>query len=168
MKVCFKCKKEKLLTGFYKHSGMKDGYLNKCIECAKSDVRSNYKVNSLDDAYMEKERKRSRQKNRKPGKANHEANAKYAIKYPEKKEAKNRSQHINKPFVGAEIHHWSYREEHYKDIIFLIKKEHKKGHRFIIYDQERMMYRRYDTHELLDTKDAHEKFIRDCIKNKED
>jgi len=43
-----------------------------------------------------------------------------------------------------------------------------KGHRFLVYDQERMMYRRYDTNELLDTKEIHLEFITDCIKNKKD
>lgn len=73
-----------------------------------------------------------------------------------------------KPFDNAEKHHWSYNVEHYKDIIWLTKKQHKKGHRFLIYDQERMMYRRYDTNELLDTKESHEEFMRWCIENKED
>ena len=43
-----------------------------------------------------------------------------------------------------------------------------KAHRFLIYDQERMMYRRYDTNVLLDTKEAHETFIKLCIDMQED
>ena len=43
-----------------------------------------------------------------------------------------------------------------------------KAHRFIIYDQERFMYRRFDNNILLDTKENHEAFILECIQNQED
>ena len=33
MKTCIRCKKEKTISSFYKHKKMKDGHLNKCIEC---------------------------------------------------------------------------------------------------------------------------------------
>ena len=37
-KECFKCKTVFLLSEFYKHPGMKDGHLNKCIECTRTDT----------------------------------------------------------------------------------------------------------------------------------
>lgn len=63
---------------------------------------------------------------------------------------------------------WSYNDSHVLEVIELTKKHHMKAHRFLVYDQERMMYRRYDTNELLDTKEKHEQFILWCIDSKED
>lgn len=172
MKKCFKCNQEKPLTEFYKHSQMADGHVNKCKDCNKNDVKGNYLVNLTKDGFIEKERKRSRMKYHRlyVGKYNavFRDPKKYQRKYPEKRKAVTMSGSLKKPFEGAERHHWSYNEEHYKDVIWLTKKEHMKGHRFIVYDQERMMFRRFDNNLLLDTKEQHELFIKDCIKNQED
>ena len=37
MKKCFKCQQEKSIEEYYRHPRMKDGHLNKCIQCAKND-----------------------------------------------------------------------------------------------------------------------------------
>lgn len=42
MKKCFKCIETKNLDRFYKHLGMKDGHLNKCIDCTKLDSKDHY------------------------------------------------------------------------------------------------------------------------------
>lgn len=46
-KTCFKCKKEMPIKMFYKHKGMADGHLNKCIDCTKNDVHA-YRLKNID------------------------------------------------------------------------------------------------------------------------
>lgn len=172
-KVCFKCPENGVqpYSNFYKHPKMPDGYLGKCKECAKKDVKENYAIKTNDPYYIEKERTRGRRKHHRlySGKSKHneKTNRDWQIKYPEKFAAHkyNTNKLVPKGFEG---HHWSYNDEHVKDVIPFTKKHHMKGHRFLVYDQERKMYRRYDTNELLDTKEKHQSFIEWCIVNKED
>lgn len=169
-KVCFKCNQQKPLTEFYKHPLSSDGYFSKCKECIKNERSAAYQVNVISSEFIEKERKRARQKYKRlykgTAKANPGVTKRWIERYPEKRKAQNAANRLKEK--GKETHHWSYLDEHFKDVIFLTKAEHMKAHRFIIYDQERRMYRRYDTNELLDTKEKHTNFINWCIANKED
>lgn len=170
-KICFKCNEEKELKNFYSHKRMADGYLNKCILCTKNDTKKRRTKLSSDATWVEKEKKRQREKYYRLeykekykvcGETKKKIMSRYNEKYPEKLKAKNLSQHLSKK-DGNHLHHWSYNEEHYKDVIELTKKEHYTLHRFIVYDQERMMYRRTDTLELLDSKEKHQNFLKEIL-----
>lgn len=172
MKKCFKCNEEKGLNEFYKHNGMLDGHLGKCKSCTKMDSKNREMELRKNPEWAEAERIRATEKYKrlyresvKPYEP--KSKIKWHERYPEKKIATSHCQHLKKPFDNAEKHHWSYNDEHFKDVIWLLKKEHMKCHRFIVYDQERKKYRRYDTNELLDTKEIHELFIRKMILEKE-
>jgi hypothetical protein len=156
---------------------MADGLLGKCKDCTKKDTKERADVLILDPEWVEKEQERHREKyHRLEYKEVHKPTAAmkkghmqtYYDKYPEKKLARIISQRIKPAVKGNTMHHWNYSAEFAKDVIELSFKDHKKAHRFMVYDQEQMMYRRYDTNELLDTRESHEKFIFDCIKNKAD
>lgn len=74
------------------------------------------------------------------------------IRYPEKHVARRACQMLPRN-AGFNNHHWSYNEEHRTDVIVLTCALHALAHRFMIYDQERMMYRRLDG-TLIDSREA--------------
>jgi hypothetical protein len=172
-KKCFKCNQIKPLSDYYKHPQMGDGHLNKCKCCTKKDTKERLDRKLKEPEFLENERSRHREKYyRLDYKEKHKpspdqkkiSTQKHREKYPEKYHAKIASQRIK--CINGERHHWSYNKEHYRDVIDLTIKDHAKAHRFIVYDQERMMYRRSDNNELLDTKESHIEWIEFCIKNK--
>ena len=158
MKVCKDCKINKDKSLFYATQG-------ECKECTKQRVKKRMELKLSTPEGLEKERKRQREKyykldykeKHKPTKEKKKAiENRYRIKYPEKYAAKSSSQRIKKE--GYEAHHWSYNENHYKDIAFLKPKDHFKAHRYLTYDQIAKMYKTLKG-DILDTKQKHEDYI---------
>lgn len=170
MKICFKCNQPRPLSEFYKHPKMEDGHLNKCKDCTKADSEARRLVKMQDPEWVAKEAERHRIKAMKAWNSGYrptkEVKTKrmktYNHKYPEKYKAKVASQRMCRG-TGFHGHHWSYREEHWKDIIKMDSTDHLNLHRFLVYDQERMQYRRSDNSELLDTREAHENYIQEVL-----
>lgn len=172
MKNCIICNEKKEVSNFYKHKMMSDGHINKCKDCCKKQSNERYfeKIKSIEFLNLERNRNREKyhrlnykEKNKPTADVSKKAANNYRSKYPEKLAATRKSQTMPRT-IGNHLHHWSYRIEHQKDIIELDKTNHYLIHRFIIYDQERMMYRRIDTNELLSTKESHLEYINQIIK----
>lgn len=169
-KICRKCFETKSIGLFYKHKRMADGHLNICQKCVKSRVSKRSNALSNNPEWMVQERERGRTKYAKyKYKSSRTTSEKfktmtgYYKKFPEKKIAKNMAQRIKIP-KGMHGHHWSYNETDAKDLLFVDPKEHLRAHCFMVYDQERMKYRKLSG-ELLDTKEKHIQYFNEVKGN---
>lgn len=160
--ICSICKEEKTSDLFYKKKP------TQCKPCLREKGKIRLLRLKNDPVWVEKERLRHKDKYIRLGykerhKPSREKKAsdmkKYHDKYPEKKAAALVMKHNKPQTKGNHYHHWSYNEVHYKDVIELSHADHVKVHRYMIYDQERKMYRRSDNNILLDTKEANIEFI---------
>ena len=84
-KVCFKCEEEKDLDEFYPHPKMKDGHVNKCKECNKTD-NTKHRDKNL-DKIRQYDRDRSTLPHRKA--LNAKISERFCRENPEKRKAHN-------------------------------------------------------------------------------
>ena len=77
MKKCFKCGEDKDLDLFYKHSRMKDGYLNKCKECTKKDTHNHRHFSNRREYILAYDRARG-------GRQSNESLREYRKRFPKK------------------------------------------------------------------------------------
>ena len=167
MKECVKCNLKKDYSEFYKYKPNKDGLDNRCKSCICIATKERTRLKSLDVNYIlllnERGRERYHRLDYKNRSANNtEKKLKYSNKYPEKIKAGNSSKNMKPPNKNVHRHHWSYNDEHFKDVIWLKFDDHHKLHRFIIYDQEFKMYRIKSNNLLLNTKQLHIDFANYC------
>lgn len=163
MKRCFKCGIEKDMSEFYVHRQMRDGLLNKCKQCTKRDSRLRFNAKIQEPEWAEREKERGRLKFHRLGygsKYNQTGEQKLRVmtKYKENYPEKAASRLNFKTPAGYNAHHWSYRTEHKKDVIFLRKEDHYLLHRFIKYDKQRFFYRSKEG-VVLDTKQKHLNYL---------
>lgn len=126
-KKCFKCGIIKPISHFYVHNRMKDGHLNKCIDCTKKDAKNRYDILSQDEEWMEKERERGRRKFKR---------LEYAGKFKSIRSLCPQEANISKKLRnkgydtnGKEAHHWNYNKPY--SVFLLSKKSHRCLHRHI-------------------------------------
>ena len=173
IKKCFKCNQLLPLCEFYKHKSMPDGHLNKCKTCTKNDVSKREKELRQDSEWLDKERKRNRERYHrldyktkwKPTtEIKKETIKKYRQKYPEKYLASKYTEIFLTKIKGVHLHHWSYNQEDWLDIIELNVKDHNLLHRYMVYNPELMKYNTIDG-EILDTKEKHISYLNKILKN---
>ena len=159
--ICKKCNIDKELNDFHFRKDVLK-YRLECKLCFNLKSKENYHKNRLDPIFIEIERKRAIEKYyRLYSKAlfkrnKYNINESHKIKYPEKYKAADSTKKIR--LNGFHCHHWNYNKLYYKDIIYLTLTEHKKAHMFLIYDDQKMIYKTLDNISL-DTKEKHIEYL---------
>lgn len=152
MKKCIKCGNDKELNNFYVHPKMKDGHLNKCKECCKEQADLREKELRKNADFCEKERLRSKEKYYR---LNYKDNQYDKLKTFKKGKYKNLSRDL-KLSSDMNAHHWNYNL--IDDVIVLDKKLHRFIHRYLILNEDELMFETIEGN-CLDSKEKHLNYI---------
>jgi len=159
VKKCFKCGVEKSIDDFYKHKQMADGHLNKCIDCAKNDVKVNIEKLSKNPNWIEKERERGREKYKRLNYKDRQKEKDKNRHWKQSSKYKGLSKKLKTP-KGFELHHWNYNYDFLEDVIILKRSAHKKAHTSLIFNDELLIFKTNDGIDL-DTKQKHIQYLLD-------
>lgn len=119
MKTCYICKKQKPISQFYRDRSTPDGRQYRCKECDKA---KSIKWQRESGYNSEREKSKRQESQRK---------AKTAVKIAVKQGKLPNVKSISCVDCGEqaqEYHHWSYKEEHWLDVIPLCITCHKARH----------------------------------------
>lgn len=136
-KTCYKCKKKKDISLFYKHKGMLDGHLNKCKACIKKYIKDRYYSEDGNKRIKEYEKKRNINPARKLRQLEYQRKRRALFKGKEK--ARKLVQKLTKAGIlerepcivcgnpKTEAHHKDYRKP--ADVEWLCFKHHREIHK---------------------------------------
>lgn len=162
-KKCFKCGRELPITDFYKHPQMSDGYLNKCKECTRKDVRKNYDRNIQNEAFIERERARCRDKYRRlysPKGNNPRFESDPITRHIEGSNTRRFYRTKGIDIGEAEFHHWNYNLKN--SVFVLCHRAHILAHKYLTFDRESGLF--FYNGKLLKTKEDHRRYLEAIFK----
>ena len=136
IKPCICCAEPKPLVGFYKHAQMRDGHLNKCIECVKASALA-HRLNNV-ERIRSYDRMRASQPHRMA--LMQRVMGDYLVRFPDRRKANVavgnavRDGRLKKlPCqvcgVSAIAHHPDYSRP--LDVVWLCQPHHKQAHALV-------------------------------------
>lgn len=151
---CKKCGKLLPPSAYYSYSY---AFFTKCKTCHKQRALKRYNENTRNPVFMAKEKNRQSKKNA----ALYHNSKLVRLKLAAGNAARK---YKIKGLKSVELHHWSYNEKDWLDVIYMTRKDHRLIHRFLTYDMASQYFISIGGR-LLDTRRKHINFIIKILNN---